>query len=1306
MPEPLQAGCGRRRGQVVAALASASLLLLVAGTAHVAWGRGDSSARAAARAEARLRGLEGRSHLLVRAVQVAAERAAAVLEARVALGGQHAALPRLFRVLEALRPSLHETPALAIEDIRGTTLAWAGRIHDRFLPRGAMPGERRIYLAVGSVSTILVACAPIYGPDGRPAGRATAELPLQVHRNIPNAYLSDFDRLADGEPGVQVRYIDVDAPDDVDRALPPLPSGVTAREAELRAPDGTLLANARVLVSSDDAELRRVALRYRRAASACAGLAVLVWTLTTPLGWGRASLGATVGRLILLALGSPLPGPDSPLLSPDTYASTLPWRAFAVDALLRNPVDLLLTTAWLLLLALAALRAALRAASRPPSHLRPLAADLAALPLLALTFGWISDTLANCTLDLETLWLLPQSLPHLAMHLALLFILGTGASLLAASMAWAGPFPLGSRGLLLRAAGWAALGALAYRVWPREVSGLPLASALILFVLAAAVGNWRRRVDRWLAGATPGQRLALGLAAVATGATLLYPSLVHFGEKSARLQIERDHAPLILRQPRWREYILEEVRRRIDALKMLEETPPGPRRPLLEELAFSVWSATDLAAFGFSSAVEIQDPEGRVISRFALNLPSLGAPPPLPAAATWEVGSERLALGSVTRPVLHARKLLIYHGEVHGAIHVYVGDDFWDLPFLTDRDPYSVLFRSAAPRAVGPRLLGLLVYARDRSLVFSSSDRPPALGADLLRRLEAAVSERLWTTIPIDGHPTHAYFFRDSERIYAILLPRLGAGRFTADLVEAASGMTLLALACLLAVMALRDLLGRGTLSLSALAGQVSRRFSLRLFVAFAAVGSLPVVVLQLVVREFVADRLRRESERQALDLAGIARKAVEDFALLQRREPSGARPVTDEALVYIASLVRNDLDVFEGGRLLASSKRELYASGLLPSRVSGEVFRALALEGQPAALRTETIGGFSYLAASVPVRLDTSEPGLLSMPLALRQREVQAVLEDLHRTVRLASLLFLAAAALLAQSMARRISGPIRDLTEATRRIARGDLEARVAPVSRDELRELMDAFNQMAGDLDRQRHDLERSNRLAAWAEMARQVAHEVKNPLTPIQLSAEHLRRVFRDHSSDFGATLDRCTETILNQVASLRRIVTEFSAFARPPSGVLEPQDMRGLVRDVLAPYRAALPPEITLAVEMPASAPVVNGDRRLLERAVVNLVENALQAVGERGEIAVRLQLRNGRAEVEVEDSGPGLDPEIRERVFEPFFSTKTQGSGLGLALVRKIAEDHGGGVELTSAPGRRTRAVLWLPLGSPSADSP
>jgi nitrogen fixation/metabolism regulation signal transduction histidine kinase len=555
----------------------------------------------------------------------------------------------------------------------------------------------------------------------------------------------------------------------------------------------------------------------------------------------------------------------------------------------------------------------------------------------------------------------------------------------------------------------------------------------------------------------------------------------------------------------------------------------------------------------------------------------------------------------------------------------------------------------------------------------------------------------LWTTLLVGGRQQHAFLVADAGHVYAISYARTGAARFLADLVEAVLSLTLLALLALAGVLLLRTLLGRSRLSFGSAFDAVRRRFALRLFAAFVLVAIVPVLVLQRVVERFVTERLRAEAASQALELAAVAKKAVEDYALFQRDEAPGQQPVTDAALVWVASLIQNDLDVFENGRLLASSKRELYASGLLPQRLSGELFRAIELDGEPSSLRSESIGNFTYQVVSLPLLFEGGGRRVLQIPLALRQREAEAVVEDLLRTIRLASLGFLAAAAGLAVSMSRRISGPLRALTAATHRVAAGDFAARVRPASRDELHTLVDSFNRMAEDLERQRSDLERTNKLAAWADMARQVAHEVKNPLTPIQLATEHLRRVYADRNADFGRTLQSCTDTILQQVQTLREIVTEFSSFARPPAPTPERLELQPLVTQVARAYQGVLPQQVRLEL-VPGRAPSVAADRRLVERAVVNLVENALQAVGEEGAVRLRvLEDGDGRAVVEVEDTGPGLDPETKSRIFEPFFSTKASGSGLGLALVKKIAEDHGGGVSIDSAPGEATRARLWFP---------
>jgi signal transduction histidine kinase len=211
-----------------------------------------------------------------------------------------------------------------------------------------------------------------------------------------------------------------------------------------------------------------------------------------------------------------------------------------------------------------------------------------------------------------------------------------------------------------------------------------------------------------------------------------------------------------------------------------------------------------------------------------------------------------------------------------------------------------------------------------------------------------------------------------------------------------------------------------------------------------------------------------------------------------------------------------------------------------------------------------------------------------------------------------------------------------------------------------------------------------------------MARAIAHEIKNPLTPIQLSTEHLERLLRDRNLLPSPDLDACLGNVMKQVQALRQIASEFSAYAKLPSLAPEPTEPATLMREVMKPYRMAPPREIAIE-ERYDEAPTILVDRRVLARAVVNLVENALHAMKDGGTLTVATSTDGNEALLSVEDTGPGLDPDVRARLFEPYFSTKSSGTGLGLAIVRQAIEAHGGRIEVDSHRGHGTVFRFRIP---------
>lgn len=223
-------------------------------------------------------------------------------------------------------------------------------------------------------------------------------------------------------------------------------------------------------------------------------------------------------------------------------------------------------------------------------------------------------------------------------------------------------------------------------------------------------------------------------------------------------------------------------------------------------------------------------------------------------------------------------------------------------------------------------------------------------------------------------------------------------------------------------------------------------------------------------------------------------------------------------------------------------------------------------------------------------------------------------------------------------------------------------------------------------------------RGQRLLAWAEMARMIAHEIKNPLTPIRLSAEHMMEVYRHDPDHFDRVFERCTNNILTQVDELRSIASEFSAYSSIPRIDPKPADLVASVADLVEGYRAAPPQGVSVDFEAEPETLVTRFDAKLLHRAVRNLIENALRASTGGGRVVVRVEKSNGFARIAVRDSGPGVPPDLLPRIFDPYFSTHDTGTGLGLPIARRIAEEHGGDIKARNLPEGGLEVMVSLPV--------
>ena len=1245
------------------------------------WSRfGRTEAAAFARVEADVRSeLEAMSSELRALAQSVAGDSGRIAQAA---RGDEPAAANLFAAIEAAHPRHNDRVALTVYGPASDALAWSdGPAED--LPVDRVTGPEALFAAQGTLGLRLVYLTPVSDADGRRIGAVAAERVLVPALGV--------------QSGVSVRELDSRlAPVRLLTRFEGAGETTGANTFVLYANTGEVLLQGYV----DPAALAAARTRFRRGVFAIAGfvLALALALIAGPIldARQRAWDAPRAVQLTLLAMVTV------------AVARWVLGRAVPDSWSYRGSLDLFATAG--MLLAMCAIVAPLvgqmplwlRRRARPglvPVLIVNAVAGVAAFAVIAAFALFLSRMSAPASIDLLDFSLYPISVARLGMLIGLI--------LLAAATAWAAVLVLTAADLVNRRAGkpqglaaGAALIAAAVLLFaaPVDLGLMPRGRMLAAVGMAGLATILGPRARRYYSHASHAMRL-LSIWLLLIGPILaFYPIALHFAERAKRDVIARDYAPRTAGHTSQLQESLNAALLRIDALTGLEElvANAGSSGP---QAAFFVWDSTPLGDARLTSAVELYAADGRLVSRFALNLPEVDAISQrnISASCTWEVFGEVNRFGSEERRMLHAeRGLCDASGVTRGTIVVHLMPDYRALPFIQSANPYLEVLRAGAPeRRPVSEELEVAIYGWGLLPIFSTAPTPWQVPPDVFDRIYRA-RESFWARLDAGGRSWQVYLSNDRAGVYALGYPELTVFDY---LVHAAELTTLAGLAWLLilAGAAVFLPLARRRMNVGRLLlREIRSSFYRKLLLAFVAASIIPVVVLALVLRAYTASLLREDVEDEASRTVAVAQRSIENYAARQRAD---GVPITDDLMVELSQVLSQSINLFEGPRLLATSERDLFASGLLPTRTPAQVYRKIALERLPAWVGEERIGDFQYLLAATPARTAGREV-ILSVPLGNRSNEIEEEIQDLERGIHLAAVLFILLGSTLGLYMAERIADPVRRLTRATKRIAAGDLDARVAIKTADELRRLVDDFNRMAEELKSQRDELTRTQRLAAWAEMARQVAHEIKNPLTPIQLSAEHLRRVHTDRGAPLTPVLEQCVDSILSQVKLLRQISSEFSAFASSPTVRFADVHLGELVDEMVAPYRAGLPDRIEMSLDIDPHLPRVRADRTLLGRAITNLIENALHAMPNGGRIAVSVRTGAGGVVLAVADRGVGMDQEALERAFEPYFSTKATGTGLGLPIARRNVELNGGKIAVESARGKGTTVTVTLPASS------
>ncbi len=711
--------------------------------------------------------------------------------------------------------------------------------------------------------------------------------------------------------------------------------------------------------------------------------------------------------------------------------------------------------------------------------------------------------------------------------------------------------------------------------------------------------------------------------------------------------------------------------------------------------AFTLWSGSMLSTQPNNSALVIVDSVGRILSEFLVGID----PRFITTDSLGIVAPAVDAPGDTVALMIHAgRRHAVARGRALTADghHVTIAVVVEALnPVLAGRSSIDVLRNTAMHASLAPE-----DDLEIRTFIFDRRDgtiRSHEGGIALARGVDAA---------PF-ADSTHAGWVRvqvasGEQEFHLVATPGglVGVAPGRTDWLISFHRFFRLAMVFLLVGLAMR-LIARARRLL--LYRWFPLRFGARLQLALLTVAAVPILILWFSARAFLQSSTDADLEAQLRERIETMREGV----LRRVHGPVTAQGVrtsfSDADCFDVASTAGVPLNVYIGTALSATSNPELYHTGLLNGNLKPSVYLRLHLLGNDFVFAHERIGDFPYAVGYGALRDENGGVvAVLSVPTLFEASRIEASTTRAFAAILLFMSGVLALVFIMSRILSRQISRPLTDLLNGTRAVAAGDYSGTIPATGTPETHEVMDGFNRMVAQLRKQRQDLAAYERELAWRDMAKQVAHEIRNPLTPLRLAVQHLRRAHADRRDTFDTLLPRMTDMMIERIDALANISDQFARFARMPDRELVDVSVAEVLRECVALFDTHVGLRITLDVD--DALPVVCADRDELLRVFINLVRNAVQAVGDDGDIAITAHSDGASIRVRIHDNGIGIPDDVLPRIFEPNFSTKSGGMGLGLAIARRAIDDMHGAISVASTPGDGTTVDVRLPMAHPGQD--